>query len=105
MPGSTTLTHQDQLSERTIFTEVRQSVDVLAVFDIGAMSPRPIRFKVLEHGIKTTVKVSEIRNIEWLGAGGVTRIEYNCVTVSEGRRISYKLLYFYRECRWELEMS
>ena len=84
---------------------MRQSVDVLAVFDIGAMSPRPIRFKVLEHGIKTTVKVSEIRNIEWLGAGGVTRIEYNCVTVSEGRRISYKLLYFYRECRWELEMS
>ena len=85
------------------FTEVRQAVDVLAVFDIGAMSPRPIRFKVLEHGIKTTVKVSDIRNIEWLGAGGVTRIEYDCVTVSGGKHINYKLLYFYRECRWEIE--
>lgn len=94
-----------QYTERTIFTEVRQEVDVLAVFDIGAMSPRPIRFKILEHGIKTTVKVSDIRNIEWLGAGGVTRIEYDCVTVSEGRRINYKLLYFYHECRWQIEMN
>lgn len=82
---------------------MRQSVDVLAVFDIGAMSPRPIRFKVIEHGIKTTVKVSDIRNIEWLGAGGVTRIEYDCQSVCEGRRIGYKLLYFYNECRWELQ--
>ena len=84
---------------------MRQAVDVLAVFDIGAVSPRPIRFKVLEHGIKTTVRVTDIRNIEWLGAGGVTRIEYECTTVSEGRHIDYKLLYFYREGRWELEMS
>ncbi len=95
--------YRDAISERTIFTEMRQDVDVLAVFDIGAMSPRPIRFKVLEHGIKTTVKVSDIRNIEWLGAGGVTRIEYDCVTIREGRHINYKLLYFYRESKWELE--
>lgn len=84
---------------------MRQAVDVLAVFDIGARSPRPLRFKVLEHGIKTTVKVTEIRNIEWLGAGGVTRIEYDCTTVCEGHHIFYKLLYFYRECRWEIQME
>ena len=30
---------------------MRQAVDVLAVFDVGAMSPRPIRFKVVEFGI------------------------------------------------------
>ncbi len=84
---------------------MRQSVDVLAVFDIGALSPRPIRFKVLEHGIKTTVKVTDIRNIEWIGAGGVKRIEYDCSTVSEGRHIDYKLLYFYNECRWEVQIS
>lgn len=84
---------------------MRQAVDVLAVFDIGALSPRPIRFKVLERGIKTTVKVTDIRRIEWIGAGGTTRIEYDCVTVNEGRHIDYKLLYFYRECKWELEMS
>lgn len=84
---------------------MRQKVDVLAVFDIGAASPRPIRFKVLERGIKTTVKVSDIRNIEWLGAGGVTRIEYDCVSINDGHHIFYKLLYFYHECRWELEMN
>ena len=82
---------------------MRQAVDVLAVFDIGALSPRPIRFKVVEGGIKKTVRISVITNIEWLGAGGVTRIVYDCCTVNEGRRISYRLLYFYRECRWELE--
>jgi len=84
---------------------MRQPVDVLAVFDIGAMSPRPIRFKVLERGIKTTVRVTDIRKIEWLGAGGVTRIEYDCITVNNGRNLNYKLLYFYNECRWELEVS
>ena len=56
---------------------MRQAVDVLAVFDIGAVSPRPIRFKVLEHGIKTTVRVTDIRNIEWLGAGGVMVVASN----------------------------
>ena len=84
---------------------MRQPVDVLAVFDVGAISPRPIRFKVVECGIKKTVRVTDIKNIEWLGAGGVTRIVYDCVTVNEGRRINYKLLYFYRECRWEIEGS
>ena len=84
---------------------MRQAVDVLAVFDIGAMSPRPIRFKVLEHGIKTTVKVTDINNIEWIGAGGMTRIVYDCTSVNAGRHIDYKLHYFYRECRWELEVS
>ena len=84
---------------------MRQAVDVLAVFDIGAMSPRPIRFKVVDHGIKKTVRITDISNIEWLGAGGMTRIVYDCLTVNEGRRIWYKLFYFYHECRWELECS
>jgi len=82
---------------------LRQAVDVLAVFDIGALSPRPLRFKVVDSGIKKTVRVTDIRNIEWVGAGGMTRVEYDCCTVNEGRRISYKLLYFYNECRWEIE--
>lgn len=82
---------------------MRQAVDVLAVFDVGALSPRPIRFKVVELGIKKTVRITDIRNIEWLGAGGMTRIVYDCCTVSDGRRIDYRLLYFYRECRWEVE--
>ena len=84
---------------------MRQAVDVLAVFDIGAMSPRPIRFKVVDHGIKKTVRITDISNIEWLGAGGMTRIVYDCLTVNEDRRIRYKLFYFYHECRWELECS
>ncbi|MBE6028032.1 MAG: hypothetical protein E7227_05395 [Clostridiales bacterium] len=84
---------------------MRQAVDVLAVFDVGALSPRPIRFKVVERGIKKTVRITDISNIEWLGAGGMTRIAYDCLTVNEGRRLRYKLLYFYHECRWELECS
>ncbi len=84
-------------------TEImRQAVDVLAVFDVGALSPRPIRFKVVERGIKKTVRVTDIKNIEWYGAGGMTRIVYDCLTVCEGRRIEYQLLYFYKECRWEI---
>ena len=39
---------------------MRQAVDVLAVFDVGAISPRPIRFKVVEHGIKKTVRITEM---------------------------------------------
>ena len=82
---------------------MRQAVDVLAVFDIGALSPRPLRFRVVDSGIKKTVRVTDIKNIEWLGAGGMTRVVYDCCTVNEGRRIPYKLLYFYNECRWEIE--
>ena len=84
---------------------MRQSVDVLAVFDVGAISPRPIRFKVVELGVKKTVRITDIKNIEWVGAGGVARIVYDCCTVNDGRRINYKLLYFYRECRWEIDRS
>jgi hypothetical protein len=84
---------------------MKQAVDVLAVFDVGAISPRPIRFKVVDRGIKKTVRITDINNIEWIGAGGMTRIVYDCCTVCEGRRIEYKLLYFYRECRWEIERA
>ena len=50
---------------------MRQAVDVLAVFDIGAMSPRPIRFKVVDHGIKKTVRITDISNIEDLRKHGL----------------------------------
>ena len=82
---------------------MRQAVDVLAVFDIGALSPRPLRFKIVDRGIKKTVRITDITNIEWLGAGGTTRVVYDCCTVKEGRRIMYRLHYFYNECRWEIE--
>ena len=82
---------------------MKQAVDVLAVFDIGALSPRPIRFRVVDSGIKKTVRVTDINNIEWLGAGGMNRVVYDCCTVNDGRRILYKLLYFCHECRWEVE--
>ena len=85
------------------FFKLRQAVDVLAVFDIGALSPKPLRFRIVDSGIKKTVRVTDITNIEWIGAGGTTRVEYDCCTVHEGRRILYKLLYFYHECRWEIE--
>ena len=83
---------------------MKQAVDVLAVFDIGAASPRPLRFKVLEQGIKNTVKISNIRNIEWVRSGGVTHVEYDCTSVNNGRHIDYKLLYYSSDNRWELQM-
>ena len=78
---------------------------MLAVFDVGATSPRPLRFMILEQGIKKTVRITDIMNIEWLGAGGMTRIVYDCCTINKGRRIEYQLLYFYHESKWELEMG
>ena len=82
---------------------MKQKIDVLAAFDIEAMNPRPIRFKLIEHGVKTTVSVDRIKRAEWMGAGGVTRIVYDCENVNDGKLIPYKLIYFYRECRWEIE--
>ena len=82
---------------------MRQEIDVLAIFDAGVQTPRPIRFKMLEQGIKTTVRISEIQNTEWIGAGGMMHIEYECATVNDGRRIKYKLLFFPRDCRWEID--
>ena len=83
---------------------MRQKIDVLAAFDIEATTPRPIRFKLIEHGMKVMVNVDKVKRAEWLGAGGVTRIVYECENVRDGRIIPYRLLYFYRECRWEVEV-
>lgn len=79
------------------------SVDVLAVFDSDATYPRPVRFKVFENGVKKTVSVSEITNIATLGAGGMTRLEYSCRSAGHSGTISYKLLYYYNQFKWELE--
>ena len=83
---------------------MKQAVDVLAVFDIGAASPRPLRFKLVDRGIKTTVRISNIRNIEWVRSGGVTHVEYDCTSINDGRYIDYKLLYFSNDSRWELQI-
>lgn len=83
---------------------MRQEVDVLAVFDIGSRAPKPIRFKIRELGIKKTVPITNINNIEWIRAGGTTRATYFCDTINNGRCISYSLHYYYLENRWEVEM-
>lgn len=82
---------------------MRQPVDVLAIFEEDQKYPKPVRFKVLEGGIKKSVAVLEIRNVEWLGAGGMSRIEYTCSSQGRNGSIEYKLLYYYRVCRWEIE--
>lgn len=82
---------------------MRQTVDVLAIFDADANAPRPIRFKIFENGIKVTVKITEIIRTDWVRAGGVTHIKYDCITINEGKRLEYSLMYFYSECRWEYE--
>lgn len=83
---------------------MRQRIDVLAAFDNGARNPRPLRFKLIKHGVKTTVNVGSIKRAEYMGSGGVTRIEYECETCNDDRAIDYKLIFFYRECRWEIEV-
>ena len=83
---------------------MRQSVDVLAIFEEGAEYPRPVRFKIFENGIKKTVDVSEIADIKHLGAGGKTRIEYTCNSAGQHGRIEYKLLYLYQLHKWEIEI-
>lgn len=81
----------------------RQPVDILAAFDIGSSQPRPLRFKLFENGIKKTVAISDITDITTLGAGGMSRIEYTCRSNGNSGVIEYKLLYFYRVNRWEIE--
>ena len=83
---------------------MKQAVDVLAVFDVGSRAPKPIRFKVRELGIKKTVSITNINNVEWMGAGGTTRVTYSCDTINAGRRICYSLHYFFQEGRWEVEI-
>ena len=78
-------------------------VDVLAAFDTGASYPRPIRFKVYENGIKKTVDVSEILNVEDLGAGGMMRYEYTCRSQGARGPIEYRLKYYYMKSNWTLE--
>lgn len=83
---------------------MKQEVDVLAVFDVGSRAPKPIRFKIRELGIKKTVPVTNISNVEWMRAGGNTRATYFCDTINAGQRLSYSLHYYFQECRWEVEM-
>lgn len=78
------------------------TVDVLAVFEAGADHPKPLRFKLFENGIKKAVDVSQIVDINHIGAGGMSRIEYTCRSASTRGMIEYRLLYFYNRCQWEL---
>ena len=82
---------------------MKQTVDVLAVFDVGALHPRPIKFKYLERGLKQTVNIDRILNVEWIGSGYVTRIVYECATPMNGRLITYRLSYYYKESKWIFE--
>ena len=83
----------------------KEPIAVLAVFDIDAEQPRPLRFKIEEDGIMKTVEVFEIRNIERLGAGGMSRYEYTCRSAGSHGKIEYKLLYYFMKSRWEIEKS
>ena len=83
---------------------MKQNVDVLAIFDVGALHPRPVKFKVFERGLKQTVNVGRVNRVDWIGSGYVKRIVYECITPMNGKEISYTLSYYYKESRWELEM-
>lgn len=82
-----------------------QTVDVLAIFETGAEYPKPIRFKLFENGIKKTVAVSRITDIEHLGAGGMKRYEYKCESPGKNGSIRYTLSYYYSSSRWELSID
>lgn len=79
-----------------------KEVDVLAVFDNAAMYPRPLRFRVIEQGLKKTVCITNIQNVEWLGAGGRTRVAFDCFTIVNGKRINYVLNYYYNTLKWDV---
>ena len=77
-------------------------MDVLAVFKEGKRHPTPLRFKITEFGEEKTVEVAEILKEEDVGAGGVARIEYTCVSAGSRGKIQYKLCYYYNKGSWEL---
>ena len=81
---------------------MRQPVDVLAAFNTDSDIPRPVRFKILENGIKKPVDVTEIINTERLGAGSMVRIEYTCRSAGRNGPVSYKLMYYYAKGSWEI---
>lgn len=83
---------------------MKQQVDVLAAFDTGSDIPRPIRFKILENGIKKPVDVTEVINTERLGAGGMVRIEYTCRSAGQNGPMQYRLMYYYTKGSWEIEI-
>lgn len=83
---------------------MKQQIDVIAIFDIGATAPRPLRFQILEDGVKSVVKVESIDLVQTVGAGFASRVEFSCKSTVRGRKIAYKLLYYYQDCKWEVEL-
>lgn len=81
---------------------MKQDVDVLAVFETGAEYPKPVRFKLLENGIKKTVSVGRITDVDHLGAGGMLRYEYKCESPGAAEALQYRLKYYYKKQMWEL---
>lgn len=81
---------------------MKQDVDVLAVFETGAEYPRPVRFKLFENGIKKTVAVGRITDVEHLGAGGMRRYDYKCESLGSNGNIHYTLSYYYNTGSWEI---
>lgn len=82
----------------------KEQVDVLAAFDIGARYPRPIRFKIIENGVKKTVQVDTVSDIRDAGAGGMIRHEYSCRSAGRNGPIEYKLMFYYTKGTWEIEI-
>ena len=82
-----------------------QQIDVLASFEAGSPYPRPVRFKLLVNGVKKAVDVSEIRDTKQLGAGGMSRIEYDCVSPGYNGPIEYTLMYYFQKAVWEIEIK
>ena len=82
---------------------MRQDIDVIAIFESGKKHPRPLRFKLMETGEKTSVNIDQIKRVESVGAGLVKRLEYECESAGIRGIIKYKLMYLYNEGRWIIE--
>ena len=85
---------------------MRQSIDVIVIFDKSAAEPRPLRFKIYESGRWKSVDVDLIYSTEWMRLDGKVRIVYDCASKSRlGQMIRYRLMYIQQEIRWELEIE
>ena len=83
---------------------MKQPIDALVVFEQGAAYPKPVRFKIMENGVKKAVDITEIVDVQDLGAGGMIRREYTCRSAGRNGPIEYRLLYYYTKGSWEIEL-
>lgn len=82
---------------------MKQEVDVMTVFKKGERQPRPLKFRMMENGVKYSVDVVDILRYDYRGTN---RIDYECNAVSsKGNMINYVLQYYRNEARWILEIK